>query len=615
MSNPTICTWSGPRSCSTSLLYAFSQRTDTLVLDEPLYASFLTQTGLSRPYRDQVLKEQDSNGNEVMRRIRDTEGRPVGRPLLYAKHMSKQRLGLDAAAMENAQHVLLVREPYGVVQSFSKTLTPTHQELGYTALLEIQSELRAAGRPPIVLLSDDLIKDPEGMLRALCQALSIPFQSAMLRWPAGPKPFDGVWAPWWYSNTHKSTGFGSGVRDPRLPLAHELKQLYGECCALFQLLRRDALSPLSPPTPGLPRTISMPSGALISTHSRANGGGTAAAAAAAAAAATQQQGAGRGHAAAETGTHVYSSDARNADVLVGIRDGVLDALELVWRPLAKVSVLDSGFMLGDGVWEGVRLHAGCLMFVEEHMDRLYEGAKALDMDLCLSPQQLVSMVYEVIDANGMAAASGVHIRLMVTRGLKPTPYQNPNTTIGKPTIVILPEYKEASRIPKEQGIRLFTCHVRRGAPDVQDPMLNSHSKLNCIAACIQANKAGVDEALMLDPHGFVATCNSTNFLMVKKGALWAPTTKYQLHGITRSNILDLAAEAGIPTQERDIPLTQAYSADEAFVTGTFAGLIPVVEIDGRMIGKGTRGPVTQRLQQLYVQRMEEYASTGRRSVA
>uniref|UniRef100_A0A061QSJ0 Aminotransferase class iv n=1 Tax=Tetraselmis sp. GSL018 TaxID=582737 RepID=A0A061QSJ0_9CHLO len=205
---------------------------------------------------------------------------------------------------------------------------------------------------------------------------------------------------------------------------------------------------------------------------------------------------------------------RHDDILVGIRDGVTGAFDLLWRPEAKVSVLDSGFVLGDGVWEGIRLHRGVLLFGEKHLDRLYEGAKALNFDLGIGKRDLERLIYATCDANGMTEEDHVHIRVMVTRGLKSTPYQNPKATVGDPTIVIVPEYKQAN--PTDQGIWLFTCHVRRSSLDVQDPMLNTHSKHNCIAACIQANECGADEALMLDPHGFVATCNSVNFFIVRK---------------------------------------------------------------------------------------------------
>ena len=292
-----------------------------------------------------------------------------------------------------------------------------------------------------------------------------------------------------------------------------------------------------------------------------------------------------------TGTHTYVDDPRNAEILISVNG------ELARRQDAVVSVFDSGFMLGDGVWEGIRLHHGTLLFVDQHMDRLYEGAKAIDMDIGLTPAELVARIRETLAANDMV--DGVHIRLMVTRGVKSTPYQHPKVTIGPPTIVIIPEYKTASAVVLTDGIRLHTVHVRRGAPDVQDPKLNSHSKLNCILACIQADKAGADEALMLDPLGFVATCNSTHFFIVRKGEVWTSTGKYCLGGITRANVLGLCRANAIPAFEKDFSLTDVYGAEEAFVTGTFAGLIPAVEIDGRTMGAGAGGPVTVRLQDLY----------------
>ncbi len=296
------------------------------------------------------------------------------------------------------------------------------------------------------------------------------------------------------------------------------------------------------------------------------------------------------------GTHEYRDDPRNANILIDING------EHFARAEAKVSVFDSGFVLGDGVWEGLRVHRGKIAFLQQHLDRLYEGAKALDMEMEVSPGELEKRLYAVLDANSMQ--DGVHIRLMVTRGIKATPYQDPRITVTPPTIVIIPEYKQALPETASQGIRLFTVHVRRGYPDVQDPKLNSHSKLNCISACIQAAKAGADEALMLDPHGFVATCNSTHFFIVRRGEVWTSSGDYCLGGITRGNVISLCAENDIPLREKNFSLTDVYGADEAFVTGTFAGLAPVREIDGRVIGDGKRGPMVERLQQLYLQLLE-----------
>ena len=243
------------------------------------------------------------------------------------------------------------------------------------------------------------------------------------------------------------------------------------------------------------------------------------------------------------GTHEFAQDPRNDSILINV-NGVMTP-----RAEATVSVFDSGFMLGDGVWEGLRVHRGKIAFLGAHMDRLYEGAKAIAMDIGLTRDELTARLDETIDGNGMRDAEGVHIRLMVTRGIRSTPYQDPRVVISPATIVIIPEYKAALPAVIENGIRLFTVHVRRGDPAVQDQKLNSHSKLNCITACIQATQAGVDEALMLDPHGFVATCNSTHFFIVRKGEVWTSSGDYCLGGITRSNVIQLCREEGIPVFE------------------------------------------------------------------
>jgi len=270
---------------------------------------------------------------------------------------------------------------------------------------------------------------------------------------------------------------------------------------------------------------------------------------------------------------------------------------LVPRDQATVSVFDSGFVLGDGVWEGLRLVRGRLLFLDAHLDRLYEGAKALFFDVGLSRAELARALYATAAANGFA--DQCHLRLMVTRGVRRSPYQDPRLALGKATVVIVaqPDASDAARAAK--GVTLFTVHVRRGAPDVQDPKLNSHSKLNCITACIQAQQAGADEALMLDPQGFVATCNSTHFFIVRKGEVWTSTGRYCIPGITRAAVLRACREAGIPASEKDFSLTEVYGADEAFVTGTMAGVVPVRSVDGRVFGDGARGPLVLRLQQLY----------------
>jgi branched-chain amino acid aminotransferase len=296
--------------------------------------------------------------------------------------------------------------------------------------------------------------------------------------------------------------------------------------------------------------------------------------------------------------HEIKVDPRNAGILISVNGTLLP------RDKAMVSVFDSGFILGDGVWEGLRLVGGGVPFLYAHIERLYEGAKAIFMDVGITPQDLVARLFDCIDANKMH--DGVHIRVMVTRGVKATPYQDPRVTISPATIVIIPEYKTPSPDKFTTGMKLFTVHVRRGAPDVQDQKLNSHSKLNCITACVQAMNAGADEALMLDPLGFVATCNSTHFFIVRRGEVWTSSGQYCIPGITRSNMIRLCKANDIPVFEKQFSLYDVYGADEAFVTGTFAGLIPVREVDGRPMRHplstenwNGAGPISQRLSKLY----------------
>ena len=292
------------------------------------------------------------------------------------------------------------------------------------------------------------------------------------------------------------------------------------------------------------------------------------------------------------GTHSYVPDDRNTSAIFNLNG------KLVPRDKAVVNVFDSGFMLGDGVWEGLRVHQGKVAFLADHLDRLWEGAAALDIDIGISRDALTDRIYETLAANKMD--EGVHIRLMLTRGLRSTPYQDPRVVISDATIVIAPEFKNPDPSTASRAQNLYTVSVRRGRPDVQDPGLNSHSKINCVTACIQAIKAGADEGLMLDPHGFVATCNSTHFFIVRKGEVWTSSGDYCLGGITRGKIIDLCRANDIPVFEKNFPLAKCYSADEAFTTGTFAGLAPVGDIDGRKIGTGECGPMVKRLQGLYL---------------
>ncbi|HEY6580091.1 MAG TPA: aminotransferase class IV [Rubrobacter sp.] len=299
------------------------------------------------------------------------------------------------------------------------------------------------------------------------------------------------------------------------------------------------------------------------------------------------------------GTHEALPDERNEGIFVYING------EFYRRDEAKISVFDSGFLVGDGVWEGLRLHGGEFAFLDLHLDRLFEGAKAIDLDIGMTRGEITEALRETVRRNSMAASSGVHVRLMVSRGDKKTPSQDPRLVIGTPNVVIIAEHKVADPGVREQGVRLFTSTVRRPPPDTLDQRLNCHSKLHEVVALVQALKAGADEALMLDPTGAVATCNATNFFIVRRGEVWTSTGHYSLNGITRRMILDLCRISAIPVFERPFSLTDVYGADEAFVTGTFGGITPVVEVDGRRIGTGERGELTLRLTDLYAEAVAE----------
>lgn len=296
------------------------------------------------------------------------------------------------------------------------------------------------------------------------------------------------------------------------------------------------------------------------------------------------------------GTHNAVEDPRNQEVLIYING------ELLRRPDAKISVFDSGYLVGDGVWEGFRLHHGVLVFLDEHFDRLFQGAKTIGMDLKMSRQEITQAIWKTLDANDMK--DGVHIRAMFTRGIKKTPSQDPRLTVTGPNLVIIAEYKQADPKSRDRGVTLFTSTIRRGSPDYLDPRLNCHSKIHEVQALVQAIEAGADEALMLDVNGFVSTCNATNFFMVRDGEVWTSTGQYCMNGITRGKVIEVCDKAGIPCRQKNFSLFDVYGADEAFVTGSFGGLTPVTKVDGRVISDSVPGVMTKKLQQLYEQAIE-----------
>ena len=297
-------------------------------------------------------------------------------------------------------------------------------------------------------------------------------------------------------------------------------------------------------------------------------------------------------------THDYVKDIRNENIKIYING------KYYHRSKAKVSVFDSGFLLGDGVWEGIRLHNNKLIHLDSHIDRLFDGAKSIAMEIQMSREEIINAIWATLKENKMK--SDTHIRLIVSRGIKSTPYQHPKVTISPPTIVIIPEYKRPNKEVIDKGIRLVLVQTRRDSA-VQDPKINSLSKMNCISACIEADRLGAEEGLMLDPHVFVSKCNSTNFFIVVNNEIWTSTGEYCLNGVTRGSIISLCKGNNINVIEKNFLIEDVYNADEAFVTGTFAGVIPVVEIDGKIMSKGSKGRLTKEIQDWYINDIKNLA--------
>lgn len=303
------------------------------------------------------------------------------------------------------------------------------------------------------------------------------------------------------------------------------------------------------------------------------------------------------------GTHNAVADDRNKDIKIYING------EFFKRDDAKISVFDSGYLVGDGIWEALRIHQGVLVFLEDHLERLWASAAAVGMRFPFTKEELTKTIWTVLNENNMTDL--VHVRIMITRGIKKTPSQDPRLTISGPNVVIIPEFKKASEDSKEKGITLFTSTIRRGSPDYLDPRLNCHSKLHEVQALIQAIEAGADEALMLDVNGFVSTCNATNFFIIKNGEVWTSTGQYCMNGITRAKVIESCQRNGIVCHQKNFSLFDVYGADEAFVTGTFGGLTPVTKIDGRPIGEKTYGDMTRKLSGFYNDLIAEAVANGK----
>lgn len=532
-----IHSWSAPRSLSTSLMYSFAQRDDMEVLDEPLYANFLKVTGVDRPYKDEVFSKLESDGNKV---VKELIYGPGVKKYRFCKNIAKQRLpGLPAGLIKKGKHFILIRNPLDILPSFEKVVPPSSLELGFGELVSIYSDLCKLGKPPAVIDAADLEQDPEGTLRGLCEDLDIPFDDKMLSWEAGAKPIDGLWAPWWYKSVHQSTGFKKTRKYPK-PFPFSLYDLLEQSLPLYNMLRRHVRKTsalLKGPFP--PPKIPIPA---------------------------------------------------NEKLLAWVGDEILP------RESAKVSVFDSVVQGGDSVWEGLRVYNGKIFKLEEHLDRMFDSAKALAFVNVPTREEIKEAIFRTLIRNGMF--DNAHIRLSLTRGKKVTSGMSPAFNLYGCTLIVLPEWKPPV-YDNTHGIVLVTATTRRNSPNSLDSKIHHNNLLNNILAKIEGNNAGADDAVMLDKDGYVSETNATNIFLVKKGRVCTPRADYCLPGITRATVMDLVVKENLVLEERRISLSEFHVADEIWTTGTMGELSPVVKIDGREVGDGEVGPVTKRLQSAY----------------
>ncbi|RZC52404.1 hypothetical protein C5167_020840 [Papaver somniferum] len=501
-----IHSWSAPRSLSTSLMYSFSQRDDIEVLDEPLYAHFLRVTGAERPYRDEVLLKMDSDGNRVVEEM------------IFGPGEKRYRF---------------------CKPSFDKVVPPSFLELGLAELVSIYSELDDLGTVPSVIDAEDLQQDPEAVLRGLCEDLRIPFQPAMLKWEAGPKPVDGLWAPWWYKSVHKSTCF-KPVKEYPTPLPPSLYDLLEESLPFYNMLRKKTRRTCSVIGPSLPLPpLPVPA---------------------------------------------------NDKILVWVGN------EIVPRDSAKVSVFDSVVQGGDAVWEGLRVYSGRVFKLDEHLDRLSDSAKALAFVNVPTRREIKKAIFTTLISNGMF--ENAHIRLTLTRGKKVTSGMSPAFNLYGCTLIVLAEWKPPV-YDNTSGVTLVTATTRRNSPNNLDSKIHHNNLLNNILAKVEGNLAKADDAIMLDKDGYVSETNATNIFLVKKGNVLTPHADYCLPGITRATVMELVVKENLVLQERRISLSEFHTADEVWTTGTMGELTPVVMIDGRVVGNGKVGPITRQVQNAY----------------
>ena len=602
--------WSAPRSRSTALLYSFealgNSKCKCVAIDEPLYRPWLKHymtsgsTRISRPYTNELIHgipHSDSEEGDYFKwerekqplRQRILEGVKLiledqtecdEKGVIFVKHMAKHSFlynfeneidnesqhfdkeqvdspPLNSYVLEH-KHVLLIRDPVAILSSWNVAKgvhnNVSSDEVGITQLLSIQSTLSSLDKQFLVLDSDSLAKDPESALQSLCEDLNIPYSPSMLTWPSGKHDCDGPWADWWYADVHKSNGWMINHDEMKSHLSNRKYRTLDQ--SLMKVLRS-----------------SMPAYEYLQSLTRTYTS--------------------RG----PQPNQIYE-DPRNEHVICYI--GAPGRGRLIPRDMAGISPWDSSVQGGDATWEGIRVYRGKVFKLDRHLKRLFKSAKALGFQNVHTKEEVVEAIFRTLAVNGMR--DGAHMRLTLTRGEKCTSSMNPKFNVYGTTLIILAEWKPtegATTYDNTKGISLVTSSIRRNSPSTCDSKIHHNNMINNILPKIQANLANCADALMLDMDGFVSETNATNIFMVDDGVLLTPHADYCLPGVTRETVLMLAPELNIPSEVRRISLAEFHAADEVFTTGTMGELTPVTMIDGRVIGNGKRGPITELLQSTY----------------
>ena len=610
--------WSAPRSRSTALLYSFEARgsTNCIAIDEPLYRKWLeyyfvndnhsNDVTISRPYANELIKgiphstacEEDyfkwsreiktleerilDGANKLFQQLNvesaknectNSSSTNNVSPVIFVKHMAKHSFlynfnnehqnskGDDSQPdfVLIHKHVLLIRDPVAILSSWNVAKevhnSISSDEVGIIQLLSIYSTLSSLMKPVVILDSDSLANDPDSTLKSLCQDLDIHYTDSMLTWSRGKHDCDGPWAPWWYTDVHKSNGWMTKQTSNGNHFLSNRK---------YRSLDQSLMHVLKSSMPAYTYLLS------LTSKYRTRG---------------------------PRPSQIYE-DPRNANIIVYI--GSPGHGRLVPRDMAGISPWDSSVQGGDATWEGIRIYRGKIFKLERHLKRLFKSAKALGFENIHTKDEVIDAIFRTLAVNNMR--DGVHMRLTLTRGEKYSSSMNPKFNVYGTTLIILPEWKPiegATTYDNKKGISLITSSIRRNSPSTCDSKIHHNNMINNILPKIQANLSNCADALMLDIDGFVSETNATNIFMVDDGVLLTPHADHCLPGITREAIIILAQEMGIVVEVRRISLAEFHAADEVFTTGTMGELTPVTMIDGRVIGSGERGPITTRLQVEY----------------